>query len=263
MNKKFDFNVLDSMTVKSETLKGLAVEFNPLQADGVTLAVLSDLNKVSIDVYLKRNGGDTEYIFNGYLEDYLLGLYSQTPLLELYKTARGLTYKMFLDFGGILALRGNDQLVVKMRAQNTAFTSLSTAQSSFNVETVPALGPDTPLTVVEGMGIPAGETNVNMILGDNVFRAVAVTDRSNDYFASNAAKFDGVEISGEDFVKNVSKSLLEIENISYLRNNPETVIEDLVLYWEDEPLMGGRLQGKLTQSADPDSKVMVVRRQWM
>lgn len=260
MTKKFDFNVLDALTAKNETVKGLAIEFNPLQVVDTNLAVLADLNKISIDVIVKRNGAEGEYIFNGYLEDYLLALYSQTPSLELYKTARGLTYKVFLDFGGTIVLRGADELVVKMRAQNTAFTSLNVANSSFTVETVPSSNPEGFISVVEEKGIPAGETNVSMPMGDNVVKVVAVTDRGADYFTSTEAKFDGVEISGQDFQKNVTQSLLEVENISYLRHNPETAVEDLVLFWEQEPIMAARLQGKLTKAAIADSKILVMKR---
>lgn len=261
MQKTLPFNQLDTLVVMNETISGIALDFTTLQADGTTLAALSDYNKISLEIFVLRNGQNSEPIFNGYLEDALLALYAQTPSFELYRQAYGNNHKVKIDFGGNIALSGDDQLKVRLRAQNTSFTSLSVANSSIAIETIPAVGGSTPIYVIDEIGIPAGETNLTLPLQDNVVKVVAVTDRSANYFASTEAKFDGVEIIAEGgYSKNVTKELLELENISMFNNNPESEIEDMVLFASDIAIHGATLRGKLTKAALADSKIMVVRR---
>jgi len=261
MQKNIPFNQLDRLVAQNEIVKGIALNFNTLQANGVDVAALADYNRVSVDIYLERAGHRPEYIFNGYLEDLILAMYAQTPSFELWKKPYGTTHKVLIDFGGTIALYGEDKLVVELRAQNTAFTSLSVANSGVQIETVPSADAPSPIYAVDAIGVPAGETNLTIKLGDNVVKVVAITDRASDYFASDEAKFDGVEISAEGgYVKNVTQTLLEIENIGYFNNNPESAIEDLVLFAGETPIHGAMLRGKLDKAAQADSKIMVVRR---
>ncbi|WP_421809428.1 hypothetical protein [Flagellimonas sp.] len=263
MQKNIQFNAIDSLIVGNEKISGIAVNFNALQADGVTLANLADYNKVGFDVILERRGQKPIHIHNGYLENYILGLYAQTPAFELWHTARGTTYKVKIDFGGIIDLRDGDKLTVQVNARNTTFTSLHVGNSSINVETIPAEGSPSPIYTVHAYGIPKGETNVSFDLGDNVVKVVAATDYTTDYFASNEAKFDGVEITANGgFKKNVTQTLLEIENIDYFNNNPESEIEDLVLY-SGLPIHKVNLRGKLTKAIAVDSNLIVVKREYV
>jgi hypothetical protein len=261
MQKNVDFNAIDSLIVSNEKISGIALNFTTLQADGVTLAALADYNKVGIDIMLQRKGGKTKSIHSGYLEDYLLGLYAQTPSYELWHTAYGSTHKVKIDFGGVIDLRDGDKLTCRLNARNTTFTSLSVANSNITMETIPAVGSPSPILIVESFGIPKGETNVAMDLGDNILKIVAATDYTTDYFASAKAKFDGIELTAQGgFQKIVTKSLLEIENIDYFNNNPESDIEDLVLFSSFTPIHGAMLRGRLDPVVADQSNVIVVRR---
>lgn len=261
MQKNIPFNQLDRLVVQNEKLKGVSLTVNALQADGVTKAAIADLQKISIDITLQRSGAKPEMIHNGYLSDYLLALYAQTPSYEQWLKDYGTTNRFKIDFDGVLQLLGGDKLIVEIRAQNTSYTSLSLANSSISVESIPAAGFPSPICVVDSIGIPAGQTNITESLKDNVVKIVAITDRGDNYFNSTKAKFDGIEITADNgYIKNVSKELLELENIDYFNNNPESDIEDLVLYADDMPIHGVTLRGKLDQAAEDDAKIMIVRK---
>ncbi|WP_136465204.1 hypothetical protein [Flagellimonas onchidii] len=261
MQKNIPFNQLDRLVVQNERVSGISLTVTALQSDGSTKAVIADLQKIGIDITLERSGAKPEIIHNGYLADYLLALYAQTPSYEQWLKDYGSTNKFKIDFDGVLELRGADKLTVEIRAQNTSYTSLSVSHSSISVESIPAAGYQTPICIVDSIGIPSGQTNITESLKDNIIKIVAVTDRSANYFDSTKAKFDGIELTGEgDYIKNVSKELLELENIDYFNNNPESDIEDMVLYAGDMPIHGVTLRGKLTKAAEDDAKIMIVRK---
>lgn len=261
MIKKFSYNVNEEMVVKNEKIKGLVLEFGAVKTDG-SVCDIADLNRVSIDVFVKRNGGTPKYIYNGYLDNYLTALYAQTVSYELNKKAQGLKYMIKIDFFGTLLLTGNDELVVRMKAQNTTFTSLSTvhADSYINVETIPAMGAPSALHIVSEKGIGNGDTNIDVNVGSNIVKIVGALDFTSDYFTSSKAKFDGIEITGTGLNRNVSQNLLEAENIHYFDNNPESDIAQMVLFWESVPVNNVSVKGKLDKPADADARILCVHR---
>lgn len=259
MIQKFDYNVNGEMVVKDETIKGIAIDFGSVVTAG-TKAALADYNEVSLDIFVRRNGGDPVFICQGYLDDILTALYAQTPAYALAKATYGLTNKVKIDFlGGVIALQGGDTFHVRMRANAAGWTSLDTAQANtfINVETIPAAGGSTVIPVVKSFGLNTGDTNVNKNLGNNVIKVVAALDYTAGYWASNKAKFDGVEITGNGYRKNVSQATLENENINYFNDSDET-INQMVLFWEEAPINGVNLRGKLDKAADADAKLLSV-----
>lgn len=261
MIKKFSYDINEEMIVKDETIKGFLIDFGTVQSNGTDLAPIQDLNRVSIDLLLHRSGQKEVYLFKGYLDDLLTALYAQTPNYLINKTAFGLTHKIKIDFlGGILALNDGDTFTIKMRAQKTAFTSLSEPGGSYiNVETIPAVGVQTPLPVVKSTAIANGSQNVDLSLGSNIHKIVAALDYTSEYVSSGKAKFDGIDIVADNYSKNVSKEILEVENINYLDFNPDTPINQLVLFWEPDAIHNVRMKGKLDQVADQYARILTVQ----
>ncbi len=88
MQKNLSFDTYEEIIVTNETLRGVLLQFKPIKDVAGTLTVcdIADLNKVDIEVVLKRANGNREtVIFNGYLDDFLLGLYAQNTKLQLNK----------------------------------------------------------------------------------------------------------------------------------------------------------------------------------
>jgi hypothetical protein len=262
MRKKIDYNINQTMVVTNETIKGIGFDLGTVTSTGV-LAPLADLNEISIDLSVKRHGEKEQDIFRGYLDDLLTGLYAQTPSYELQKRPFGLTHKIKIDFlGGVLELKEGDVLNVSVKVPTSTFTGLdaSKPQSYVNVETIPAVGFGTPIPAVEAIGIGSGEINLDRQIGSNVVKVVAALDFTAPYETSAKAKFESIEISGEGYERSISRENLELENIHYFDNNPESDVNQMVAFWESDPIHNVRFKGKLTKAADAKARLLVVKR---
>ena len=250
------------MVVTNETIKGIGLDLGTVVTAG-TLAAINDLNEISIDLSVKRHGEKEQDIFRGYLDDLLTGLYAQTPSYELQKTPFGLTHKFKIDFlGGVLKLAEGDAFNVTLKVPAAAFTDLdaSHANSYVNVETIPAVGHGTPIPAVEAIGIGSGEINLDRQIGSNVVKIVAALDFDEAYETSTKAKFENVEILAQNYERSISRENLELENIHYFDNNPESDVNQMVAFWESEPIHNVRFKGKLNKAADAKARLIVVKR---
>lgn len=258
MQKVVKFAVNNDIEIKNEVVSGILLDILPLQADGITVCDIADLNKISFDLILDRDGAKPQYIFQGYLEDILIGMYSQTTKFAISKTKRSNGYKVMLDLTpGAIALSGNDVLRVKIKAENIAFTSLSNPNSSITVESVPTDVATPFIPVLKSFPIGSGEIIVDKDCGDGVVKATLLTDLGSDYDSSTEAKPQGVDIFAVGYEKSVSQNLLESENIHYLDFNPDTAIQDLVLY-SGAPKNAVRIKSKLSKGALAEAKLLVV-----
>ena len=258
MQKILAFAQNHDLEVKKETISGVLLHFLPVQADGTTICTLADFNKVSVDIFLERKGQEPKAIVQGYLEDILVGLYSQSTKFELNKTKRTNGYLVMLDLTPArIVLNGEDILRVKIKAENIAFTSLSAANSSIYFETIPAFGGQTAIPVLRMYPIGNGESIVDKEVGDSVVKITLATDLTTDYLASSKAKPVSVDVFANGYEKSVSESLVVAENIHYLDYNPDSAVQDLVLY-TGAPLNSVRVKAKLNPAADSTAKVMVV-----
>lgn len=258
MQKVVKFAVNNDIEIKNEVVSGILLDILPLQTDGLTVCTIADLNKISVDLILERAGQKPVYIFQGYLEDILVGMYSQTTKFAISKTKRSNGYKVMLDLKpGAIGLSGADVLRVKLKAENIAFTSLNNANSSITVESVPANVPSPYIPVLKSYPIGNGEIIIDKDCGDAVVKATLLTDLNADYDSSTEAKPQGCDVFAVGFEKSVSQNLLESENIHYLDHNPESAIQDLVLYAGD-PINSVRIKSKLNKGALSEAKLLVI-----
>jgi len=259
MQKRINFNQNNQISIKDEVLTGILLDINPILADGLTVANISDLNKIGVDLLLVRANGKQEYIYNDYLENILRALYVGTTKLDIFKTKRSTGYTIPLQFGGVLVLSKGDELKLSIWAQTTSFTSLSVSNSSINVETIPSnsyIG--SVLYKVVSDSIPVGTSSIDQKLAENTVKLIVATDFTADYFASTKAKAQNYLIKEfEREVKNVSENLLISENLLNLANNPSTLVYNLIVY-AGNPLKSGRVIAKFNQAVDSTAKLLQV-----
>lgn len=263
MQKTLAFNQQEQIRVKGETISGFLLHINPLQADGATVCDIADLNKIGIDIVVKRSNGREIEIFRGYLDDLLIGMYAQNTRLDIAKKKRSNGYLMEISFlPHALKLSGKDEMIVDIKAQNTSFTSLHVGNSSISFYTTSAVKSGAWLPQIKAFAIGNGEINFEKDLGSGVNKVVIATDFTADYETSAKAKV----VTGDlralgNFEKDFTEAQLLCENANYLAFNPDTKIEDLVSFWgrNGETLNNAKLRFKLDQGADKDAKVLALR----
>ena len=263
MQEVIQFNSHQSVRIDNENVGAILLDISALQADGITVAVLADLNKISVELGVYRNGSaKPEYVFNDYLDNVLIALSGGTTRYDIATTVQSKRLLIALGLGGSLNLQGKDHAIFKCRAQNTAFTSLSTATSDITVETVASTKHSPTLNVVEGVPYVTGEINVNKKLGDGITKIVMANDFTAPYSTTAKAKpTNGIVLNANGFSKEASENLLVSENLHYLQNNPATAVKQLLLYNNPNNVLNNvRLTCKLSAGADADARLLLVRR---
>lgn len=269
MKQKLEFDIYENIEVKNETLSGVLINFRPYKLDpaspGVAPDILCDLanyDEISIDLVIKRESGSEVIIYEGYLESLLVALYGQTTRFEMAKKKTSVGYLVNLDLSPFaIQLTGKDVLLVKMKADRVAFTSTNKSISSITLETIRAIAPTPFVPVVRHQNIGNGDDQIDMELGDNVLKVIAATDFTAAYDASVKAKVvSGTLKARGNFEKVFTETLLYADNMAYFDNNPESDIQDLVLFWDKTPLNDVKLRAQLSLNADKDAKVLTVHR---
>lgn len=274
MQKQLNFDTQYTITVKEETTKGFLLKFRPYKAgatpdvDPDVICPIADLNKIAIDVVLRRaNGNSGQFTeirqFEGYLNDYLLGLYAQNTKLELVTKQTTSGYLTFIDMSpSVIALRGEDELVIKINVPKTAWTGTVASRSSIEFLTMSAIGETPFIPQVKAFPIGNGEFQFDKDLGNGIVKIVAGTDFTADYLTSTKSKIVSGDIRangrGGLYEKNFTEPQLLAENMHYFDNNPESDVEDLVLHWAQSPLDRVKLRFKLDKPADQDAKVLTL-----
>lgn len=262
MQKNLKFNLAHTLKITEETIRGVLLNFRPMKEDPADatkdiVCDISDLNEVSIDVVLKR-GKKEIVMFEGYLMDYILGLYAQSGkyALNIKKTAEG--YLTFIDFTpSVIRLSGDDELVVKIKADKKAFTGTVESKSNIEFHTMPAIGATPTVPVVKSHPIEISSSSIDVDLGNRVKKIVCATDFTTDYLSSDKAKIESGTLQANNFEKPFTENQLLAENMQYFDNNPESDVEDLVIYWGD-PLNRVKLRAKLTKPAEQGAKILAV-----
>ena len=262
MKDVFNFNKTNVLRVQGEKISGFLMDVNALKVDGVTVCDIADLNKIQIEVSVKRNGGTISTIFNGKLNHLLTGLYAQTHKYDncIKKLQSG--YKMLIDFGGVLDIPVDDEFLISMRAEKDSFTLLSTVESSIEIETIPAIGQPTDMPILESISTGNGKTAIDEVLGSRVVAIIVANDFTASYDASTKSKIQDVTLSALGFDKKVSNNLLIAENMDMLKFNPESSVKQIVVYRAKSRsgvLNNVRLKANLSKGVDADARILVLR----
>ena len=263
MQEVIQINVAQSVTIKKETVGAILLDFLTKKTDD-SLAPISDLNKIYVELGVYRNGASKpKYVFNDYLDNVLSAMTAGTTRYEIATTAFNTGYLIALGLGGALNLQGNDYAVFKIRIQNTAFTALDVSKSNCTVETVSATKMQPFLNVIDSVSYQTGEDKINKELGNNLVKVVMCNDFTANYTASAKAKpTNGIVITGNGYNKDASENLLYTESIHYTQANPSTALKHLILYNNESHLLhNGKLSCKLDQGVDASARIMVVRRE--
>ncbi len=262
MKDVFNFNKTNVLRVQGERISGFLLDVNALKTDGTTVCDIADLNKIQIEISVKRKGGVTSTIFNGKLNHLLTALYAQTHKYENCVKKLNSGYKMLIDFGGVLDIPIDDELTISMRPETASFSSLSTVNSSIEIETIPAIGNPTQMPIVESISIGNGKTSIDEVLGSMVVAVVVANDFTASYDASTKAKIEDVTLSALGFEKKVSNNLLIAENMDMLKNNPESAVKQIVVYRAKDRsgiLNSVKLKANLSKAVDSDARILILR----
>lgn len=269
MQKELAFDRHYDEKITGETIKGILLEINPIKDDGAggdLVCDIADLNKIAIDLNVRRSIGNGQFrevsLFSGYLEDLILALYAQNTKLELIKKVTSKGYLLFLDWTpAALRLRGEDELQVRLNVPKTAFTGTIVSRSFMQLKTISAVdGAETAyMPQVKTYPIGSGQVNIDENLGNGIVKIVAATDYTADYLTSTKAKLVSGDLYAQGLERPFTESELLVENIHFFDNNPESDVQDLCVYYNyDQPLNRVKLRAKLDQGADNDAKILTV-----
>lgn len=263
MRQEIDFNSSQVIRVTEENVGGVLIHLKALKADS-DVAVIAALNSIPLKIAVKRSfNTESVAIVDDYLDYVLRALHSGSTRYEMSIDARADGYLIKIPFDGCVSLRKGDEMTIEMKAPTSAFTSLSSANSKIVIETIPAQQiPSSVITVVRSKTYAGLADQINDTIGTNVAKVVLVHDLSADYGSSTAAKpTQGVIIEATDFIKDVSENLLIQENLDYLQWNPETDLQDLVLYNSTRVLQNVKLKAKFNKAVSASARVMMLQRQ--
>jgi hypothetical protein len=274
MQKQLNFDTRYTIVVKEETLKGFLLKFRPYKAganpdvDPDVLCPIADLNKIAIDVVIRRAKGNGQFDeirhFEGYFMDYLLGLYAQNNKLALNTKETGSGYLCNIDLSpSVIQLKGDDEMVIKINVPKIAWTGTVVSRSSIEFLTMSSNErPSHFIPQVKAFPIGNGEFQFDKNLGNGLLKIVAATDFTAAYDASQKAKLVSGDVRGNGqggpFEKNFTEPQLLAENMHYFDNNPESDVEDLVIHWSETPVNNVSLRFKLDKAADQDAKVLTL-----
>lgn len=262
MEKLFRYGVKETMKVVKERLDAIVIDCGAVVTAG-TLAAINDLKHIDVLVTLRRYNQTPEVIFDGHLDEILTGLYAQEVEYLLAKKAFGLTYKFTLDLDGVLVLRDGDELDITIDAGSAAFTNLDTAQANSFVKayTLATNGVESPISCVESYALNTGQNSIDMSCGDNVERIVCAFDFTSPYATSTKAKFaSNITVLGRGYELSVPREAVEARNIMMFDDNPESDVNQLVVFKaKDQVMHDVSLKGRLDKAVDADARVIVKR----
>lgn len=259
MQKNLDFDTPYTLKVTKETIKGFLLHFAVKRtvAGVQEICEIADLNTIQVDIILTRAGQDI-HIHEGYLEELLIALYGQTPAFQLNKKKLNIGYLVNIDLSPFaIALQGTDELTVKIKVPRTAFVGTTASESNIEFVSLAAKNGTSSVPVVKSYVMGKDEVKLDMDLGSRIMKIIAETDFTATYELSQKSKLQSMELRAANFEKSVNENVVLAENIHYLDMNPDTDIEDLVLYWGEE-LNDVKLKAKLSKGADINARVITL-----
>ncbi|GAB5563359.1 MAG: hypothetical protein Wins2KO_04220 [Winogradskyella sp.] len=263
MQETVNFNSNQVVVVEDENVSAILLDIKALQNDGTTVCDIADLNKIAVSIKVFRKGQkEPKAICDGYLDDILSALSVGSTRYGIATTKQSNGYLVPIGFDGNIALSKGDKIEVRVKAQNTAFTSLNQSNSDITIETVPAVGRSSSVcTVVDQIPYRSQEQTIKKTLGNNVLKIVLAHDFSQNYKGSSEAKpVNGITLIADNYEKIASENLLVAENLSELQFNPGTEIKHLSLYSEPNLLQNATLQALYDKPVTSDAKILVLRR---
>lgn len=261
MQEIIQFKSNQAVEIREENIGAILLDIKALQADGTTVCNIADLNQIAISLEIFRKGQGGQVWFNGYLDDLLSILSAGSTRYDIATTKRSVGYLIAIGFGGSIDLKGDDYAVLRVKAQTTAFTSLSTTNSDITIETVPSSASNPHVFIPEVVPYITGETNINKFLGNNVCKIVLANDFSANYSASTEAKpVNGVTVTASGYSKYASENLLLAENLASLQHNPDTEVKHLMVYNDARALSNVKFSALYDKAVGSTAKILVLRK---
>jgi hypothetical protein len=263
MKQVIQFNSGQIVKITEENVGGILIDIKALEADGTTVAAIGDLNVIPLRITLNRMGDRKGVdIVNDYLEYVLRGYHGGSTRYDISVTERANGYLIKIPFDGDLNLRKGDELNIEMKTPVASFTSLDASKSDITIESIPAMKTNNPvITVLRSHTYASGSDQINESIGNNIVKIVLVHDLGADYLASTEAKpTNGIILEANGFNKDASENLLIQENLDMLQLNPETPIQDLVIYNSLFPLMVAKYRAKYNKAVTNSARIMMLQR---
>ena len=200
MKKVINFGSSANFSVQNSNVAALRLNVNATHTTAATAfsAALIDLEDVTIDIELERNG-QIHKVYKGIALPLLMAstyqsaafeqIVSGTVLVDLAQDTgvKEIASQLFdIDFGGILNLDGDDKLTIEVSVDSAAAgTGVDTAASDITIEVIEGIGYEvgTPQIIVKN--IPASVSDETYSLGDDVQAIYFInTDKTNNLSAN-------------------------------------------------------------------------------
>lgn len=271
MKKIIDFDTPYTIEVEKETVGAINLRVKAMKSTGendgqgnpiLELAPIFDLNKISIEVTLIRANGRETKIMRGHLANNLIGMFAQTVKYALTRKKTNDGYFHYFDFNPYaIGLNDGDKLKVDLTVGSSAYESVRKMDSLIEFETVEVKSASSEFPVIRSYPIGKDKEEIDINLGDNVVKVVALTDLKKDYLSSTEAKLTLGSLRAQGFYKNFTQTSLFVQNMHYFDNNPESDVEDLCVYQaqnKSEILNDVKIVASLDKPALETAKIMVV-----
>jgi hypothetical protein len=259
MKKILNFDTPYDFEITKETVGGLALLVNAKQSDGaegLQIAPIADLNRISLEVDLVRANGREVKIMRGNLDDNLLGYYAQTVKHALVRKETQDGYYHYIDWNPFaVALTGEDHIRVRVTVGSAAYTSMRKTDSTIEFFTMNVKEGTSRIPVIKSFPIGYNEDQIDEDLGSNITKIVAATDFAATYQASTEAKLTSGDLRAVGLDKPFTGRQLYLENMHMFDNNPESDVEDLVIY-TGAALDNVKLRASLDKPATAKAKII-------
>lgn len=261
MKRELNFDTPYDFEVTKEIVGKVLLRVNAKKDDGAggfDAAPIADLNKVQLQLDIQYPNGTTKNIIRGNLMDNLVALNTQSTTYDMVLASTANGYYHGINFAPFAkALRPGESLRVRVTVASAAYTNLVKAESSIEFRTYQVKAGTAALPVVRSYPIGKDKEFIDMELGNNVTRIVALTDLTKDYLTSTEAKLTIGNLKARDFNVSFDEPSLFYDNWYMLKGNPESAVQDLVIY-QGKSLDDVNLEATLSKPALESAKILVV-----
>lgn len=256
------FGVSKSYKIENENIGAILFDINALKSDDA-VADISNLNKIRIDLSIKREGTKPRIIYKGFLQNLLNILYQQSTELELMLKKLDSGYKVMLKFRDKpITLIGEDQLILDVEFPTSAFTSSVASKSTVEIETIEANFTNVTgtINVYESFVPSSGQSYYDKNIGNNVEAVLLEVDNSETFDATSKAKPVSVELLADgNIAKKQTQNALIAMNMNMLHYNPESSVKNLWIYNSGILLQNSSIRLTFDKAVDESSLVQVKR----
>lgn len=263
MDKTLIYNSRNNEIIKDEIIGEILLHINP-QTSVPAVANISDLNKITIGLFLKKAQQNETTVFNGGLGDLLEHMYAGTSMLEVVKTKLSDGYNFLLNFEETpFVVSGQDEFRISINAglPSEAFTSAVTAGTTMNLYTNPTTKGNSYGVVPLFRTYPVGnnEDSFSKSLGNSVSKIVIVNHPTDNYDTTTNAIPDTIQLSASgSFTENITGKELQARNQKLTAYNPSTPVKNLIHY-AGTPLNSVQYNVKFDDQCTKDHKVLTTQ----